>query len=100
MSISDGVLGAALGAGCTYVFDRAGHRAHPAAHQGRTAPSRSAAASRAGPGDLAGPVPQPPPRGRPFLVTTRVLEVRRGDGTYVTSLEPALLLEGSASRSR
>lgn len=28
------------------------------------------------------------------LVTTRVLEVRRGDGTYVTSLEPALLLEG------
>ncbi|WP_062357548.1 FadR/GntR family transcriptional regulator [Herbidospora yilanensis] len=28
------------------------------------------------------------------LVTTRVLEVRRGDGTYVTSLDPALLLEG------
>ncbi|WP_432933146.1 FadR/GntR family transcriptional regulator [Microbispora sp. CA-135349] len=28
------------------------------------------------------------------LVTTRVLEVRRGDGTYVTSLSPALLLEG------
>ncbi|GGL21576.1 GntR family transcriptional regulator [Sphaerisporangium melleum] len=28
------------------------------------------------------------------LVTTRVLEVRRGDGTYVTSLKPELLLEG------
>ncbi|GII77380.1 GntR family transcriptional regulator [Sphaerisporangium rufum] len=28
------------------------------------------------------------------LVTTRVLEVRRGDGTYVTSLAPELLLEG------
>jgi GntR family transcriptional repressor for pyruvate dehydrogenase complex len=28
------------------------------------------------------------------LVTTRVLEVRRGDGTYVTSLTPDLLLEG------
>ncbi|MEU6412725.1 FadR/GntR family transcriptional regulator [Microbispora sp. NPDC046933] len=28
------------------------------------------------------------------LVTTRVLEVRRGDGTYVTSLTPELLLEG------
>ncbi|WP_055479886.1 FadR/GntR family transcriptional regulator [Sphaerimonospora mesophila] len=28
------------------------------------------------------------------LVTTRVLEVRRGDGTYVTSLSPELLLEG------
>jgi GntR family transcriptional repressor for pyruvate dehydrogenase complex len=28
------------------------------------------------------------------LVTTRVLDVRRGDGTYVTSLTPELLLEG------
>jgi GntR family transcriptional repressor for pyruvate dehydrogenase complex len=28
------------------------------------------------------------------LVHARVLDVRRGDGTYVTSLEPALLLEG------
>ncbi|MFI7153811.1 FadR/GntR family transcriptional regulator [Nonomuraea sp. NPDC050022] len=28
------------------------------------------------------------------LVVARVLDVRRGDGTYVTSLEPALLLEG------
>jgi GntR family transcriptional repressor for pyruvate dehydrogenase complex len=28
------------------------------------------------------------------LVTARVLDVRRGDGTYVTSLEPRLLLEG------
>ncbi|WP_248963877.1 FadR/GntR family transcriptional regulator [Sphaerisporangium perillae] len=28
------------------------------------------------------------------LITTRVLEVRRGDGTYVTSLKPELLLEG------
>jgi GntR family transcriptional regulator, transcriptional repressor for pyruvate dehydrogenase complex len=28
------------------------------------------------------------------LVTARVLDVRRGDGTYVTSLTPALLLEG------
>ncbi|GLW20472.1 GntR family transcriptional regulator [Microbispora amethystogenes] len=28
------------------------------------------------------------------LVTTRVLEVRRGDGTFVTSLKPELLLEG------
>ncbi|MDH2430768.1 FadR/GntR family transcriptional regulator [Sphaerisporangium sp. TRM90804] len=28
------------------------------------------------------------------LVTTRVLEVRRGDGTFVTSLMPELLLEG------
>jgi GntR family transcriptional repressor for pyruvate dehydrogenase complex len=28
------------------------------------------------------------------LVQARVLDVRRGDGTYVTSLEPALLLEG------
>ncbi|MFE9428816.1 FadR/GntR family transcriptional regulator [Kitasatospora sp. NPDC006697] len=28
------------------------------------------------------------------LVVSRVLEIRRGDGTYVTSLAPALLLEG------
>src|SRR5215216_1902702 len=28
------------------------------------------------------------------LVTARVLDVRRGDGTYVTSLTPDLLLEG------
>ena len=28
------------------------------------------------------------------LVTARVLDVRRGDGTYVTSLQPELLLEG------
>jgi GntR family transcriptional repressor for pyruvate dehydrogenase complex len=28
------------------------------------------------------------------LVTARVLDVRRGDGTYVTSLKPDLLLEG------
>ncbi len=28
------------------------------------------------------------------LVTARVLDVRRGDGTYVTSLKPELLLEG------
>jgi GntR family transcriptional repressor for pyruvate dehydrogenase complex len=28
------------------------------------------------------------------LVMARVLDVRRGDGTFVTSLEPALLLEG------
>jgi GntR family transcriptional regulator, transcriptional repressor for pyruvate dehydrogenase complex len=28
------------------------------------------------------------------LVTARVLDVRRGDGTFVTSLEPQLLLEG------
>lgn len=28
------------------------------------------------------------------LTTARVLDVRRGDGTYVTSLEPRLLLEG------
>jgi GntR family transcriptional repressor for pyruvate dehydrogenase complex len=28
------------------------------------------------------------------LVVARVLDVRRGDGTYVTSLEPRLLLEG------
>jgi GntR family transcriptional repressor for pyruvate dehydrogenase complex len=27
-------------------------------------------------------------------VVARVLEIRRGDGTYVTSLEPALLLQG------
>lgn len=31
------------------------------------------------------------------LVTARVLDVRRGDGTYVTSLEPELLLEGMAA---
>ena len=31
------------------------------------------------------------------LVVARVLEVRRGDGTYVTSLEPSLLLEGLGS---
>ncbi|WP_255948375.1 FadR/GntR family transcriptional regulator [Streptomyces odontomachi] len=31
------------------------------------------------------------------LVVARVLEIRRGDGTYVTSLEPALLLEGLSS---
>lgn len=30
------------------------------------------------------------------LVTARVLDVRRGDGTYVTSLKPELLLEGIA----
>jgi GntR family transcriptional repressor for pyruvate dehydrogenase complex len=30
------------------------------------------------------------------LVMARVLDVRRGDGTYVTSLEPRLLLEGLA----
>ena len=28
------------------------------------------------------------------LVTARVLDVRRGDGTYVTSLRPELLLDG------
>ncbi|MFC5908433.1 FadR/GntR family transcriptional regulator [Streptacidiphilus monticola] len=28
------------------------------------------------------------------LVVARVLEIRRGDGTYVTSLQPGLLLEG------
>src|ERR671910_3252082 len=28
------------------------------------------------------------------LVAARVLDVRRGDGTYVTSLSPELLLEG------
>lgn len=31
------------------------------------------------------------------LVLARVLEIRRGDGTYVTSLEPAVLLEGLSS---
>ena len=31
------------------------------------------------------------------LVTARVLDVRRGDGTYVTSLSPGLLLEGIGS---
>jgi GntR family transcriptional repressor for pyruvate dehydrogenase complex len=31
------------------------------------------------------------------LVVARVLEIRRGAGTYVTSLEPALLLEGLGS---
>lgn len=31
------------------------------------------------------------------LAVARVLEIRRGDGTYVTSLEPALLLEGLGS---
>ncbi|MYS24170.1 MULTISPECIES: FadR/GntR family transcriptional regulator [unclassified Streptomyces] len=31
------------------------------------------------------------------LVVARVLEIKRGDGTYVTSLEPALLLEGLGS---
>ena len=31
------------------------------------------------------------------LVAARVLEIRRGDGTYVTSLEPRVLLEGLAS---
>ncbi|MFI6348703.1 FadR/GntR family transcriptional regulator [Streptomyces sp. NPDC050560] len=30
------------------------------------------------------------------LVAVRVLEIRRGDGTYVTSLEPAVLLDGIA----
>lgn len=30
------------------------------------------------------------------LVVARVLEIRRGDGTYVTSLQPRLLLEGLA----
>ncbi|UED87156.1 FadR/GntR family transcriptional regulator [Streptomyces profundus] len=30
------------------------------------------------------------------LVVARVLEIRRGDGTYVTSLQPSLLLEGLA----
>lgn len=30
------------------------------------------------------------------LVATRVLDVRRGDGSYVTSLRPELLLEGMA----
>jgi GntR family transcriptional regulator, transcriptional repressor for pyruvate dehydrogenase complex len=31
------------------------------------------------------------------LVVARVLEIRRGDGTYVTSLEPEVLLEGLGS---
>jgi GntR family transcriptional regulator, transcriptional repressor for pyruvate dehydrogenase complex len=31
------------------------------------------------------------------LVVARVLDIRRGDGTYVTSLEPAVLLEGLGS---
>jgi GntR family transcriptional repressor for pyruvate dehydrogenase complex len=31
------------------------------------------------------------------MVVVRVLEIRRGDGTYVTSLEPELLLEGLGS---
>jgi len=31
------------------------------------------------------------------LVTARVLDVRRGDGTYVTSLGPELLLEGMSA---
>lgn len=31
------------------------------------------------------------------LVLARVLEIRRGDGTYVTSLEPGVLLEGLSS---
>lgn len=31
------------------------------------------------------------------LVVARVLEIRRGDGTYVTSLEPGVLLGGVAS---
>jgi GntR family transcriptional repressor for pyruvate dehydrogenase complex len=31
------------------------------------------------------------------LVVARVLEIRRGDGTYVTSLEPTLLLKGVGS---
>ena len=31
------------------------------------------------------------------LVLARVLEIRRGDGTYVTSLEPGVLLEGLGS---
>jgi GntR family transcriptional repressor for pyruvate dehydrogenase complex len=31
------------------------------------------------------------------LVTARVLDVKRGDGTYVTSLRPELLLEGVAA---
>jgi DNA-binding FadR family transcriptional regulator len=32
------------------------------------------------------------------LAVARVLEVRRGDGTYVTSLQPSLLLEGLGVR--
>src|SRR5450432_3405760 len=31
------------------------------------------------------------------LVTARVLDVRRGDGTYVTSLGPELLLDGMSA---
>jgi GntR family transcriptional repressor for pyruvate dehydrogenase complex len=31
------------------------------------------------------------------LVVARVLEIRRGDGTYVTTLEPRVLLEGLGS---
>jgi GntR family transcriptional regulator, transcriptional repressor for pyruvate dehydrogenase complex len=31
------------------------------------------------------------------LIVARVLEIRRGDGTYVTSLQPGLLLEGLSS---
>lgn len=31
------------------------------------------------------------------LVMARVLEIRRGDGTYVTGLEPGVLLEGLGS---
>ncbi len=31
------------------------------------------------------------------LVASRVLEIRRGDGTYVTSREPELLLSGIGS---
>ncbi|WP_030954486.1 FadR/GntR family transcriptional regulator, partial [Streptomyces sp. NRRL S-481] len=31
------------------------------------------------------------------LVVSRVLEIRRGDGTYVTSLEPEVLLSGVGS---
>lgn len=31
------------------------------------------------------------------LVVARVLEIRRGDGTYVTTLEPGVLLEGLGS---
>lgn len=31
------------------------------------------------------------------LVVARVLEIRRGDGTYVTSLQPSVLLEGLGS---
>ena len=34
------------------------------------------------------------------LVTARVLDVRRGDGTFVTSLRPELLLAGHRRRGR